>query len=119
MTVKTVNAAKTETATVKQELTHDQRVKMNETIREYNSKGQPELAEPFRVALANNVMYVEPDGVELTEVEPVPVPKKSAKKDKWQEYALEVSDIDPEVIENASRKDVITMLVVNGLIEKP
>ncbi len=102
-----------------QPLTHEQRVKMGETIREYNGKGQPELSEPYRVALANNVMYIEPETDEVADVDIAPQPAKSSTKEVWQKYAIEVSDIDPEVIENASRKDVITMLVVNELIEKP
>jgi len=108
-----------ETIAEAQPLTHDQRVTMNETIREYNRKGQPERAEPYRIALANNVMYVEPEVDDSAEVEVVPQPAKSSKKEVWQAYAIEISDIDPEVINNASRKDVITMLVVNELIERP
>lgn len=59
----------------------------------------------------------------LVETEPEPEvvvpdePTKNASAKKWREFALAASDIDEDIIGDASRKDIIGMLKANGIIE--
>jgi len=90
-----------------------QRIEMNEAIREYKRKGQPEIAAIIKENLDKGIFALSdaPEPVEL-----VPAPKRTAKKVAWQDWAKENTDLDLEVIEAVTRGDLITMLEVNGFI---
>ena len=103
------------------ELTLDQRIEMMEGIRYANRKGRPQDAGKLRKAFDAGVYAELIDSVEAPtpEVEEAP-PRggKGSSTDKWIAYAQLVSQIDDEVLESASKDDIIGMLEANGLLEK-
>ena len=91
----------------------EDRAQMIDKMREFNGKGEPENAAKIHVALDAGIFDLgEPDVI----VEAVEVPDVTSSKAKWVEYALKVSNIDPEVIEAQTKKDLINMLRANGLL---
>lgn len=92
----------------------DQRIEMLTKIRELRGTGQPEVAADIQVALDRDEYFL---GGRKQPVEILDMPKKSAKREAWERYAKEVSDIDHEIIEGLLRDDLIAMLRANGLIE--
>lgn len=92
-----------------------QRIEMIEKIRELRMAGKPELAAPLQAAFDRNEYYTG----EEEEPEPeVKVPSRSGGRPLWVAYALEHSQIEPEVIEDSKRDDIIGMLEANGIIER-
>ena len=89
---------------------------MNEQIREYSEKGEPEKAALIRKAMEAGHPYVAPEPVGVVTLSQ---PKLNGSKEAWLGYAKEISDIDHEVLEAATRDDLIVMLRANGLIEMP
>ena len=91
----------------------EDRAQMINKMREFNGKGEPENAAKIQVAMDAGIFDLgEPDVI----VEEVEVPDATGSKAKWVEYALKVSNIDPEVIEAQTKKDLINMLRANGLL---
>ena len=104
------------------ELTLDQRIEMNEGIRYANRHGRPQDASKLRQALEAGVYAELTDSIEAPTPPELPDPPPRGGKgsgiDKWLAYAKLVSQIDDEVLESASKDDIIGMLEANGLIEK-
>ena len=105
------------------ELTLDQRIEMNEGIRYASRHGRPQDASKLRQALEAGVYAELTDSVEAPTPKPIPDPPPRGGKgsgiNKWITYAKLVSQIDDEVLESASKDDIIGMLEANGLIDKP
>lgn len=104
------------------ELSLDERIVMNEQIRESKKHGRPQDAQKLQQALDAGV-YAELTGsVEAPKPEPLPDPPprrgKGSGMEAWLEYAQLVSQIDDEVLESAQKDDIIGMLEANGLLEK-
>lgn len=59
---------------------------------------------------------VEVDSEESLEIPPRKGPGSSKKA--WQEFAKQVSDIEPEIIDNMDQGEVIHMLEVRGVIPR-
>ena len=99
-------------------ITQEQANEMREQIRSEKGAGRPEVAARIQKALDRGEFYeAKPVVPEL----PTPIPPTSgpgSKKEVWDAFALAESDLDPEVIEAASKKDLITMLRANGIIPK-
>lgn len=97
-------------------LTAEQAAEMRAQMRAEGRAGRPENAAKIRKALERG---------ELLEVQPpvledaLPIPPTSgpgSSKEIWVEYAMSESNLDPEVIEAATKTDLITMLRANGVI---
>jgi len=93
-----------------------QRVKMYEQIRSERGAGRPEVAQQIQKALDRDEYFLGDVNVEPFVV--VDVPKKTATKSKWQEFAKKNSDFDHELIEGITRKDLLSMLLAHGIIDK-
>ena len=96
------------------ELTQEQRVEMNAEKRRLHQTGDASGASAIKLALEEDRYFM---GLTIVPEPELEAPKPQAKKQAWVDYALAVSDIDPEVIESATRKDIIGMLQANSLIE--
>jgi hypothetical protein len=96
-------------------LTTDERIEMIDEIRRLKRTGVPQVAQRIQQALDEGRYFVGETPKPVENPEP---PLLNAKTEDWFAYAVEVSDIDVEVLEAATRSDIITMLRVNGLIEK-
>ena len=100
-------------------LTTEQITEMQLQIRAEKRAGRPEVAIHIQNALDRGEPY------EVTPVivkDALPVPPTSGPgsgKEKWTEFALEESNMDPEIIEAATKNDLITMLRANGVIPMP
>ncbi|MDX2343225.1 MAG: hypothetical protein QNL12_05600 [Acidimicrobiia bacterium] len=100
-------------------LTTEQMIEMQSQMRAEKTAGRPEVAQRIQKALDRGEPY------EVTPVvvkDALPVPPTSGPgsgKEKWTEFALDASDMDPEIIEAASKKDLIAMLRANGVIPFP
>lgn len=95
-------------------LSEDQRVEMHAEKRRLHQTGDASGAAAIASALLEDRFFV---GVEVVPEPEVKAPKVNAKKEAWVKYALAVSNFDPEIINNATRKDIIGMLRANGLID--
>jgi hypothetical protein len=95
------------------ELSQEQRVEMRVEKRRLHSTGDAEGAAAIKLALDEDRYFT---GLVLVPEPEVKAPKKAAKKQAWIDYALAVSEIDPEVINGATRGDIIKMLEANDLI---
>ncbi len=94
-------------------LTLEQTAEMRQKMRAENGAGRPERAAAIKVSLENGVYNLGSGAVEIH----APIqPSLNAKTEAWQKYALEVSNIDPEVIKGVKRKDLIGMLRANGIV---
>lgn len=98
----------------KAKLDKDQRIEMLTKIRELRRTGKPEKAAEIQAALDRNEYFF---GSKDAPVEDIKPPSKGAKLEAWVEFAKKHSQIDPEVIDNTSRDDLIKMLKANGLVE--
>ena len=96
------------------EITADQITEMREEVRRLHSIGEPESATGIKLALADGRYFM---GLRMVPEVVLPQPKKTAKRDAWVEFALSVSDIEPEIIDDATRGDIMGMLKANGLAE--
>lgn len=101
-------------------LTEKQITEMTSQIREESKAGRPEVAAQIRQALAEG----EPFGEVVAPVVPVapnppPTGGPGSSKERWAEFALEASDLDEEIVEAATQKDLIMMLRANGIIPFP
>ena len=94
----------------------EQRIEMNEKIRELRRTGNPHPAQLIQTALNEDRYFMGPEA--QAKADAPKEPKKTAKKEAWTDYAKAVSQIDEEVIDGATRTDIIGMLEANGLIEK-
>lgn len=103
-------------------LTQEQRIEMTEAWREAHRTGKPQDAQKYRQALDDGVYFTIGDDSEAEELveqsEPPPRAGKGASKDAWLAWALEVSDVDPEVLESVKKVDIIKMMEANGYIPK-
>lgn len=95
-------------------LSEDQRVEMHQEKRRLHQVGDASGAAAIATALFEDRYFL---GLEVVPEPEVEAPKVNAKKEAWVRYALAVSNIDPEIINNATRKDIIGMLRANGLID--
>jgi hypothetical protein len=95
------------------ELSQEQRVEMRVEERRLHQTGDAEGAAAIKAALNEDRYFT---GLVLVPEPEVKTPKKAAKKQAWIDYALAVSEIDPEVINGATRGDIIKMLEANDLI---
>ncbi len=95
-------------------LSDDQRAEMHIEKRRLHQSGDPSGAASIAVALLEDRYFL---GVEVVPEPEIKVPKINAKKTAWVKYALAVSNFDSEIINNATRKDIIGMLRANGLID--
>ena len=105
------------------ELTIEQRIEMTEAWRAAHKTGRPQDAQKYRAALDEGVYFtMDPDNSEATELvdQPDPPPRsgKGASKNAWLEWALEVSDVDREVLESVKKNDIIKMMEANSLLPK-
>jgi len=95
-------------------LTQEQRVEMHAKKRQLHRTGDVSDAAAIASALLEDRYFMGFDVVPEPEFE---TPKPTAKKAVWVEYALAASEIDPEIVNGATRKDIIGMLRANGLID--
>jgi hypothetical protein len=95
------------------ELTQEQQVEMHAEKRRLHQIGDASGAAAIKLALDEDRYYV---GLVVVKEPVIKQPKKSAKKEAWIRFALAVSDIDPEVIESATRTDIQGMLNANRLL---
>lgn len=96
-------------------LTLEQEIEMLDLMQELKRTGDPVAAAAIQVAFDEGRYFT---GQAKKEVELPDPPNLNAKKEDWFAFAVEVSDIDVDVLEAATRNDIITMLRANGLIEK-
>jgi len=95
-------------------LTHEQRVEMHTKRRRLHETGEVSGAAAISSALLRNEYFT---GVAVVPEPEIKTPKPNAKKEAWVKYALAVSDMDSEIVNNATRTDIIGMLRANGLID--
>lgn len=95
-------------------LTQDQKVEMHAERRKLHSVGDASGAASITQALLDERFFM---GLKAVPEPEVKQPKPNAKAEAWVRFALEVSDMDPEIINGAKRNDLIKMLKANGLIE--
>ena len=102
------------------ELTLEQRIEMTDAWREAHRKGRPQDAQKYRQALDDGVYFEIGDDSEAPEAVELPLPPprsgKGSGKEEWLEWALEVSDVDPEVLGAIKKVDIIKMMEANALI---
>lgn len=91
----------------------EDRASMIDKMREFNGKGEPENAAKIQASMDAGIFDLGEPNVAVEEVE---IPDATSSKAKWVEYALEVSSIDPEIINAQKKKDLIAMLRANGLL---
>lgn len=96
------------------ELSQEQRVEMHAEKRRLHGVGDASGAAAIKAALDENRYFM---GLAVVPEPELTAPKKSAKKEAWVRYALEASNIDPEIVNSVSRADLIQMLKANGIIE--
>lgn len=94
-------------------LSEDQRVEMHIEKRRLHQSGDASGAASIAIALFEDRYFL---GLELVTEPEIEAPKVNAKKTAWVKYALAVSNFDSEIINNATRKDIIGMLDANGLL---
>lgn len=94
------------------DLSKEQRIEMLTEIRLLRSTGKPEVAADIQLALDEGRYFL---GTKTVFVETQP-PSKNAHTEVWANFAKEHSEIDHEVIDGLTRKDLIKMLQANGLI---
>ncbi len=94
--------------------TQDQRNRMVSKIRELRGKGRPEKAAEIQLALDEEKYFM---GSDMETTPELVVPKLNASTQAWVDFALEHSDVDPEVLNDVTRNDIITMMRVNGIID--
>jgi hypothetical protein len=95
-------------------LSQEQRVEMHTEKRRLHGTGDASGAAAIKLALDEDRYFL---GLVVVPDPEVEAPKKNAKKEAWVKYALNVSQIDPEVIEGATQKDIIGMLKANGILD--
>lgn len=99
-------------------LSTEQANKMRAQIRIESDSGRPEVAAQIRKALDRGELF---EATPPRPKEMLPIPPTSgpgSKKEIWDAFALAESEIDPEVIENSTKRDLIMMLRANGIIPK-
>ena len=100
-------------------LSREQRMEMLAYIREHKTAGRPQVAAPVQKALQEGYYYMpEPE----PEPEPLPEPPPrhgpGSGGPKWKKWALEMTALDPELVESAKKDDLIAMLEANGMLDK-
>ena len=74
--------------------------------------------EIWAVAQANVTEMVKPE--KLTDaIPPPPIQGPGSGLKKWRKFALQVSDIEEEIILSMGRNDIVIVLADRGIIEKP
>jgi hypothetical protein len=69
----------------------------------------------MKIAALNDPVKVQPErAVEIKEHPPLS--GKGATSRAWKEFALQASDMDPEIIESMGMRDIITVLSDKGII---
>ena len=96
------------------ELSVDQKIEMMDEKRRLHGVGDAAGAMAIKKALDDDRYFM---GLAVVEEAAVTQPKPNAKKSAWVRFALEVSDMDPDIVEAATRGDIIGMLKANGLAE--
>jgi len=90
-----------------------QRAEMVDEARRLRSIGNPQAANLLMKSLDRDEFL----GVEVApEPEKVEAPSLKAKKAVWVAFAKENSNIDDEIIDSATKSDIIGMLDANGLL---
>lgn len=108
-------------------MTEEEREKVLEASRYWYLKGEVMMWRDCQRALQNdempdksvlNLTNVKPQtDVDMEEVEIPPRSGIGSGVAKWREFAKEVSEMDPEVIEAMSKDDLIAELETMGIIE--
>jgi len=97
-------------------LVHSQRIQMLDEIRKLRGEGKPEKAAEIVVALNNDTFSLGSGDVNM--VGPHSEPKRGDPVEAWRVFALDVSDIDYELINETRKGDLIKMLEATGIIER-
>lgn len=101
---------------------------INLALRELNRTGNPTLVRDMEMLIADEAPFSKVIKIAKDHFAPVvkpevPVadlpdaPARNAGTPKWQSFAKQVSDMDPEVVDSMSRKDIITVLEDKGIID--
>ena len=94
---------------------HDPRGEMVAEVRKLRGTGKVAEAASIQEAFDRDEYFM---GNRPAKVEDRPKqPKKTANKEAWVKYAKKVSDIDPDVLDGLTKKDIIGMLRANGIID--
>lgn len=106
----------------------DRELKIANAIQHWHTVGHPEHAATIERAVEAgkephpklmNIGSVSPERViDASDIEIPPRVGKGSGKDVWAEFALQVSDLEPEIVERMSRDDVIKSLEIKGIIPK-
>lgn len=104
--------------------TSEERLQIAQARRKASQTGKPEVVQRIDAGMASEIPFsklkalwaprdVKPEKV----VSEVPEhPALNASTAKWQAFAKEVSDMDPEVVEAMGRADIITVLKDKGVL---
>jgi hypothetical protein len=92
-----------------------QKAEMVDEARRLRGKGDPQAANLIMKSLDRDEFYLGLQAV--PELEKVEAPSPKAKKAVWVAFAKENSGIDDEIIDSATKNDIIGMLDANGLLD--
>ena len=101
--------------------------RMRSMVRHWSIHGDPVKANRLRThleagtkpeaALLSDGPLKPEKNVDLESIDVPPRNGKGSTKAAWQEFALEVADVEEEVVNRMSRDEIIKMLEVKGIIE--
>lgn len=97
-------------------LNEEQIAEMSLQMRKESQAGRPEIAAKYRAAIRQGKFY---EALTAAPKVDVSIPHEhgpGSKKESWAEYAKANSDLDEEIIEAATKTDLIAMLKANGVI---
>lgn len=97
-------------------LNEEQIAEMNLQMRRESQAGRPEIAAKYRAAIRQGKLYEAPGTAPKVDVSIPHEHGPGSKKESWVEYAKANSDLDEEIIEAATKADLIVMLKANGVI---
>ena len=97
-------------------LSTEQIAEMNVQVRKESQAGRPEVAARYRAALKRGEPYEAPGTAPKVDVSIPYENGPGSKKELWAAYAKANSDLDEEIIEAATKTDLIAMLKANGVI---
>jgi hypothetical protein len=85
-------------------------------MRKESQAGRPEIAAQYRAAIRRGEPYEAPGMAPKVDVSIPHEHGPGSKKETWAKYAKANSDLDDEIIEAATKADLIAMLKANGII---
>lgn len=100
-----------------------QQTEIDERVRNFEKRGQPERAHKLRVQVADGVAFDELEGKPADvqeEADELPEPPRAGPGsgvDAWRAFAKEVSDLDDEVIDAMGRDEIVSTLEEAEIIE--